>query len=468
MMRAAGRVLPVILLLCSTLPTPAQQRDLTLDEALALARRSSDAIRISQLSVEKSRLAVSEARGRMLPHVDLQTSASYLVNPPPGYTVAAGSLGSLMLPNPAPPPAFLNVKIPPTDFNVGAAQHNYFTLSAALTQPLFAWGKIRNAIDLASIQADASGTDLSARLRGTDREVRRAYDALVLARESQMVLRRITDTAADIVADRQKSLGEGTTNREAVLEVTASLASLRARLTEAEQGESSARESLGVLTGLDPALINPLTGFRPALPVLEEQAIITRALDGSTDMAGARSRTEQARKKLAIEQGGAILHPDVSFGISFDVSGQEDFPSSGAWTFANNTWNIDLVFSLGVKMSAFDGLESLRRIQQAEKDVEISDTALSQQAKLVRLQARRGIEAAVKVDAAVREKQSRADYLSERLRNVRVSWTNGLASRDDLRGADILSGSADLELLLALYDREEAVADLEQLVGGAL
>jgi len=470
MTRAAGRVLPVILVLCSALSSPAQQRDLTLDDALSLARRSSEAVRISQLSVEKSRLAVSEARGRMLPHVDLQASASYLVNPPPGYTVAAGALGSPVIPpNALGPgsPAIPLGPIPQSPFNVGAALHDYFTLSAALTQPLFTWGKIRNAIDVASLQADASATELSARLRSIDREVRRAYDALILARESQKVLRRITDTAADIVADRQKSLNDGTTNREAVLEVAANLASLRARLTEAEQSESSARESLGMLTGLDPALINPVTGFSSALPALEDQAVIARAVGGSTDLAGARSRSEQARRKLAIEQGGAILHPDVSLGVSFDVSGQEDFPSSGAWTFANNTWNIDLVLSLGVKMSAFDGMESLRRTQQAEKDVELADTALSQQARLVRLQARRGIEAAVTADAAVQEKQARADYRAEKLRNARVSWTNGLASRDDLRGADVLSGSADLELLLARYHREEAVADLVQLMGGA-
>ncbi len=458
-----------VLLACLTAaPTVVRAADLTLDQAYALARSSSDAVRLSAMAVEKSRLAVSEAEGRRLPHIDFQASASYLVNPPPGYTVSAGTLGSLTLPNLSPPPTYTTVKIPPTDFNVGAAEHNYFSVTAALNQPIFTWGKIRNAIDLASLQVDAASTELASRQRQVQREVHRAYFGILLARGSAEILSRISDTAAEIVADRQKSFSEGTTNKEAVLEVSATLASLRSKLAEARQSEASARESLGMLTGLDPGSMMLATDFRASLPGLDEQALIARALSGSTDMAAARSRSEQARKKLAIEQGGAILHPDVNLGISFDVSGQEDFPYSGAWTFANNTWNVDLILTLGVKMSAFDGLESLRRIQQAEKDVDMAGTALSQQAKLVRLQARRGIEAAVSADADVQEKQARADYLAEKLRNARVSWTNGLASRDDLRGADIMAGSAELDLLLARYNREEAIADLEQLIGGAL
>lgn len=451
-------------LLGLAVPAMPQARDLTLEEAYALARTGSEAVRISQMALAKSRLAVAEAEGRLWPHIDLQASASYLVNPPPGYTVDAGSLGVLTL----PPPLSTTYSIPPSNFSVGAAEHNYFSFSAALNQPVFTWGKIRNAINLASLQVDAASVDLASRQRDIEREVNRAYFGALLARGSREILLRIVDTAAEIVADRQKSLDQGTINRESVLEVGATLASLRLKLTETEQSESSARESLGMLTGLDPAAIAPATGFRSSLPSLDEQAILARALAGSTDMAGARSRADQARRKLAIEKGGAILHPDVNLGVSFEVTGQEDFPYSGAWTFSNNTWNLDLVLTLGIRMSAFDGMESLRRIQQAEKDVEMADTEAVRQAKMVRLMVRRGIENAVRADGEIEEKQARAGYLAEKLRNAQVSWNNGLASRDDLRSAGILSGSAELDLLLAQYTREEAVADLEQIIGGRL
>ena len=235
-------------------PHPARSRRCCADarigphprRGLPLARKSSEAIRLSKLALEKSRLPWGGA-GEAVPHVDLQASASYLVNPPPGYTVPAGALGSI----PIPPTYPTTLPIPPNNFNVGAALHNYFSLTASLNQPLFTWGKIRNAIDLASLQVDAAGTDVIARQRDIERRST-AYFGALLARRSQEVLQRIRDTAAEMVADRQKSFDQGTINRESVLEAGATLASLEAKLTEAEQSESTALESLGILTGLDP------------------------------------------------------------------------------------------------------------------------------------------------------------------------------------------------------------------------
>jgi len=468
MSRVRHGILRALLMLGATAAASAQSSPLTLDEALALARRSSEAVRLSQLAVEKSQDALGEARGKALPHVDLEASASYLINPPPGYTVAAGALGTLTIPAnglfPGSPAVPLGA-IPPSPFNVGASLHNYFSLAATLNQPLFTWGKIKNAIDLASLQTDAAGTDMSARQRDVDWQVRKSYFSALLARRSQETLRRMRDTALVIVSDRQKGFDEGTINRESLLEVKATLASLEAKLTEAAQSESTALADLAVLTGQETDGADLATDFRAALPALDEQALLARALQGSPDMSEARTRIEQARRKLSIEQGGAILHPDVSFGVSLDISGQEDFPYSGAWTFNNDTWNVDVLLSLGVKMSAFDGQESLNRIRQAEKDVDMAGVAFSQQTKAVRIQLRQAVETAMKADADAQAAQARYDYLQEKLRNAGVALTNGQASREDQQNAAIQTDSVELDLLLAQYTREEALADIEKITG---
>jgi outer membrane protein TolC len=172
----------------------------------------------------------------------------------------------------------------------------------------------------------------------------------------------------------------------------------------------------------------------------------------------------QARKKLEVEQGGSLLHPDISLDVRLDVAGQEDLPFA-AWNWNNTTWTWDLVVSLGMKMSVFDGSASGRRVQQAEKDLEMAGTGLSLDEKLVRLDVRKAIDAAVKADGDVKEKQAKADYAEERLRNARVSLENGMASRDEMHGADILAGSAALDLLFARFTREEALADVARITG---
>jgi outer membrane protein len=454
------RVKPAVLLLSCLLAAavPAwSQAVLTLTQAYELAGKSSEAIRARELALQKTRLGVGEAGSARLPHVDFQTSVSYLVNPPPGYKVAAGQLGVL-------PPALGSYKIPPKDFTIGAALHNYFSAEATLSQPLFTWGKISNAIALASLQVDAAGADLRARQRDIDRQVHTAYFSALLARDSAKVLARLRDTAAMVAEDRQKSLENGTINRETVMEAQANLAAIEAKLAEARQSTATALESLGVLTGLEPSAIAVADDFPSPLAVPDEEALRETARAASVTLASARTRAEQARRKLAIEQGGDILRPDISLGLSLGVTGQEDIPYS-PWTWDNTTWNWDLVISLGLKMSVFDGLSAANRVSQAEKDVEMASVGLGQEEKLLRLSVRRAVEALVKAQADVQEKQARAAWAEEKLKNAISGFDNGAASREDMRGADILAGSAALDLLLSRYTLEESCAELAQLAG---
>jgi len=116
-------------------------------------------------------------------------------------------------------------------------------------------------------------------------------------------------------------------------------------------------------------------------------------------------------------------------------------------------------------MSVFDGMESAARIGQAEKDVEAAGLAVQQSEKLTRLAVRSAVDAAVKADADLAEKQAQEEYAAERFSNAQVSVDNGLASREDLYGAQIMLGTAQLDLLLAQFTREEAQADVARLAG---
>jgi outer membrane protein TolC len=453
--------LAVIALAAVPAALPAQGiQGLTLEEASRLALSSAEAIRIRELAVQKARLAVAEATGRAWPHVDLLVSGSYLVNPPTGYTVKAGALGAIVI----PAPFNIHTPMPQNDFTIGAQLHDYFSVSASLSQPLFTWGKIRNAIDAAGLQVEAAGTELVRQRRDIERDVRRAYHSALLAGESEKVLRRIAESSALIVSDRRTALDQGSLTREAVLEAQAHSARIEARLAEAVQSRATALENLGVLTGLDPSGITLASAFSDNLPALDEQSLRSEAVETSVDIAASRNRQGQARKKLEIEKGGSMLRPDVSLGVSLSVTGQEDIPYS-SWRWDASTWNWDLVISLGVKMSVFDGMESAARIGQAEKDTEMAGQALQQAEKLTRLAVRSAVEAAMRADAELADKQAQEAWAAERLRNAQVSVDNGMASREDLYGAQILLGTAQLDRLLAQFQREETRADIARLTG---
>jgi len=462
----ARALLSLAALLCAAAMASADgAAGLTIDQAFQLAQSASEAIRIKDLAVRKARLAQREAEARAWPRVDLQASGSYLANPPTGYTVKAGSLGSI------PVQGVGLVPMPTSDFSIGAQPYDYFSVAATLSQPLFTWGKIRAAIDAAALLVQSADTDLVAQRRDIEREVHRAYFGALLAQESAKILAALSETAAEIVADRQAALDAGTGTRESVLEAKSRKAQVDSRLVEAEQSGATARESLGMLTGLDPAGIVLATGFRDAAAQLDEAALRARAEEASTDVAGSRIRQGQAQKKLALEQGGALLRPDLALGLSLAATGAQNYlvlngapPSSGAST----SWTWDLVISLSVKMSVFDGSESAARIGEAEQDVEAAGQALAQSRKLARLAIRRSVEAARAADADLAGKLAAEDYAAEREKNAQAAFDGGMASRADLRSAQILLGSARLDRLLAQYTREEALADIARLTGERL
>jgi outer membrane protein TolC len=473
-MTIAGAALCILTLSAPELTT-AQAQAVSLASAYDLAQKGSEAIQLKTLALQKTRIAVQEASSRAWPRVDLQASGSYLTNPSQGYTVKAGDLGSFSpsipantIPGVHVPIPLGTFTIPPHDFMIGAQKSSVVSLTATLAQPLFTWGKISNAISAAALAVDAAGTNLLVQRRDIDRQVHRAYFGALLAQESANVLNRLKDMAAQIAADRQRSFDEGTITRETVLQAQSDLATIESRLAEAEQSSATARESLGILTGLETSGISLADGFSTEMPAIDESALRAKALLASTDMAAVRTQAGLAQKKLAIEKGSSILLPDVSLALSFNVTGQEDSWDITKWDVTGSGWSYDLIISVGLKMSVFDGLAFSARIGQAQKDAEMAAAGISQTEKLVRVQVRSAVDAAVRADAAVRQKQAAAAYAAERQKNARVSFENGVASQDDSRGSDILEGSAELDLLLALYTREEALADIERITGERL
>jgi outer membrane protein TolC len=98
----------------------------------------------------------------------------------------------------------------------------------------------------------------------------------------------------------------------------------------------------------------------------------------------------------------------------------------------------------------------------------MAGAGVTQAEKMVRLDVRRAVDAAARTDARVKEKQAGAELAEERLKNARLSFDTGAISRDDLHGADIMAGTAELDLQLALFTREEALADLARLTAARL
>jgi outer membrane protein len=450
------RFLPLVALalLVPGLVCLAEQRLLSIEEALELSLENAEAVRIKAQAVQKSRSRLAEARAKALPSVTLELAASYLVNPPEGITVTKGELGTL------PPP--FNLSLPDRDIVFLAdAEHTYFTLDASIRQPVFTWGKIASGIRLAALDVASSRTELELERRDVQRETRRAYTGALLARLSLPVLEEMRSALLDIVTDREHAFDEGLSTRQSLLEARAGLAAAERRLLEAREGELTALESLRLFTGLQGQELALITPLRDAPERLEEESLLERALARSTDLDLARTRISQAQEKVRRERGGSLLRPDLSLELSLEVTGQKP-PWTADWS---DTWDWDLILSLGTRVKLYDGGEARARVDGSRSDLAMASYGAAQTEKLLRLGVRRAVQEIRQAAGELAELESRLEAVAEQHRNAQVSFDNTLITREELRSALIALDRIRLEKLAARQRLELALVELERLAG---
>ena len=442
-----------LILAAAALTAKAQDKvgiPLEIGRAQELAAKGSDEVRARDAAAEAALRAIDAARANFFPKLSASVSGMYLVHPPAGVTVAKGSLNAV--------PA-----LPSTDLAiVPDAKNSYFKGALTFTQPLVTWGKIRAAVDLASLEAKVAAIGSRGAALDAQRSVDRAYFSAILSRDGAGILEELRTMAASILADRTSAMDEGFATKEDLLSSTADLAALDTKLVQAREGEASAMEALGLLTGLDSAAMVLVSPFRTGLPTLSEPGLRDQALASSTDIDVSRARLSQAHRKLDLERGSSLFLPDVALFASLDVAGQDIPYANTTWT---DTWNWDISIGINVKADFFDGGASLARKREASSSLEAARIAAGATEKAAKLQLRRAVDAARGAEASLREKEARAAWAAEALRNVRAKAADQAASRPELNASAIGEATARLDLLYARYTLEQSVADLERIVG---
>lgn len=434
-------------------------RPLTLAEALGFAAEASEAVRIRSLQAGKADALLAEARAARLPRLVLEAAASYLGNPPTGITVHRGELGTFALPG-APP---VVVELPAEDLVfVEDSEPTYYKVGATLTQPLYTSGKIAAGVRLAETGRDAAAVDLDRQRRDVRRETGRAWRGAVLAARSLPLLASMRAAYSDVLADRAAAFAEGTATRQAVLDAEASSAALEARIVAAREALATAREALSALTGLPPDGFEPAGAFPQACPDLDQPLLLALAVDGSPDVAAARARREQADAARDLERARSSPRPDLALSIAASVAGQRTPFVGGDWT---DTWDWSVVVSVASKATVFDGGSSRDRLDAASADRDAAALAVEQARKLARIALQTAVEKARAAGAAAAERRARLALAVETAKNARVSFEEGVVTREQARLAEVGRLSAAIELEAALAALGDAIGEIEYCTG---
>ena len=384
-------------------PTPAPLR-LDLSGALGRARTENPMLRAAKARVDERRGLITSTRADALPQLTLmgdftRTRDVSMLNS--GFADLAPKLGF------------------PVDSLVGT--RSVYTSQANLTQPLFYWGKLGTAVDIAKMGEQEAALAYTTSELDVLHGVARAYLAVLSAQAEQEVIEARRKTAEQFVSDVKAKL-EAQSATE--LDRLRAESELLAVIPESLQADAQVKRAMEVLNGQ--------LGLDPKTPVDLAQLGLPEA--GAKPAGTERSELAQLKQQEAMYRANEkIITSDLRPKFDLNASyGYQAAKTDNLFKEPYDTWKV----SVTMKFPVFDGLRSsgkraqntaqLEQVKQARIDRERS-VAIEQSS------ADRELEKAIALNEAARRAH---DATLEALRMSREAFDQGLITSLDLLQAE--------------------------------
>jgi outer membrane protein TolC len=424
MRNATRAVLGVMLVPAVVSVAGAQEmvREVTLEEALAMAERNNPSLEQSASSVEIAQYQELSAWGQFLPNLDLR------------YQFSDASTG----------------RLDPTGQDFATTSY-----SAQLGGSIDLFRGFRRFTDLkgSKLGVEASLAAYREAEFTTSESVKIAFFNAVANRELVRVEQDRVDRQEDQLSFVEQQLALGRATRSDVLRSQVDLNNARVALLTAENSARNSRYSLAEAVGVTEPLEPVQRAELEAEPVpYGRQEVLAMALSGAPSLVSARSQA--AADEAAVASAKAAYLPTLTFSGGWAWSNVEFPPQNRSWSLA-----------LSGSLPLFNGFsrESALYTARAQADQSRSRERATELALRRDLdQALGTIEAAV---ASIGLAEQTVELSREDLRVSQERYRLGLATILDLQAAQITLLQAEIDLIRRRFDYQLGLARLEALLG---
>lgn len=406
-------------------PAPAATRSFDLAGALALAKAENPLLRAAKARVDERQGLITSTRADALPQVTLTSDFTRTRD----VSLLNGNLGALL------PPSVSAEQL--------AAPTNTYTAKAAVSQPLFYWGKLGTAVKVARMgEREASLAYTTAEL-DTLHGVARAYLAVLAAQADLEVIQTRLETAARFMADVKNRLEAQSATELDRLRAESEYLGVIPDNLQAEADYQRAMELLDGQLALDPRTVLDLRDPGPPPETFDSAP-------------AERSEIAQFKQQEAIFRANdQIISTDLRPKFDFNASyGYQAGQSSDLFREPYDTWRVNVTMRLPI----FDGLRTSGKRAQNRAQLEQVVMARVDKERAVAVETRsaeRELRKAVAFHGAARLAY---DAALEALRNSREAFDQGLITSLDLLQAEreerVRSSQkrrADLQIWSALF-----------------
>ncbi len=416
-------------------------REVTLEQALALAVEHSPVLKASRLDIQAADAQRTIATSAFLPKIEISESFVNTNNP---SQVFATQLNQ---------GRFTQAGFDITTLNRPGSVENYRS-AVSVIQPLFNGGRERWGANIASIGQAASQENYEGTRQRVMFAVTRAYHDLVMTKAVRVVSLETVQIAEANLKQIQARFGGGAAVKSDLLQAQVRLASVREEAIRAEQAVRIARTTLRHAIGLDEEVdVSESLAATPA-PAGELEAAVAAAMESRPDY---RVLATELRKMEAETQLAKSAYlPNVNVQGNFENNSTAPLGPNGQSNYG--------AFGV-ISLNLFNGMNDDARVRKARAQADKTRELLAAKRREIEVEV---VEAYYGVSAA-RERmavsESAIAQADENLRIVRNRYATGISSVLDLLTAELVLNQAKYNRLRALYDERISRARLELVTG---
>lgn len=383
---------------------------------LSSVERNNTDIRKADQAIAESHYDTLDAKGAYTPTIDLLISGTYMANPTLGpITINPNDIKGL-------PSIAQTFFTEPLDISM-KMDNNRVQGQLTITQPIYTWGKISNAVKLYERAEGLRTMERDDKLDQKETELRTRLDALYWMESLYTLLDEIEESADRLIAIAESGAENGMLLEEDVLDAKIQKSQVALSRRELDSQYDSVIEGLRTLTGIqdlsaDMIDYTPDESLYDSILSMDIDTIKAMAVSPQSlplQMLRGLEDVQDYRKKIA--KGSIYGLPDIALQATASYGGVID----SNW-LDSDTWGVNLTLALSTTL--WDGGKKLNDIKRAESGK---------------------TSASIDYEAAVRaiEENAVSAYNEAMISRERISY---LEAKDELYDAKLSKEERRLEL----------------------
>ncbi|MGB0562274.1 MAG: TolC family protein [Spirulinaceae cyanobacterium] len=408
---------------------------ITLEQALALARRNNQDLQSVRLDLERAYAVLDESRAGLFPSVDGTVSLSR--DNSASTEISARRQGALS--------SALG-----TD-----ATTDTFNAELAVTYNLFDGGQVNAEINSAKLSLRFTQLEVEELTEEIHLAATQSYYALQEADQQVGIERAAVEQAQQTLRDANLLLEAGLGTRFDVIRADVDLANSQQALTQAQADQKIAQRDLVRVLGLGQQVaVTTADEIHPVEPwglPLEETIVLAYRNRAELEQRLIEREIEEEERQIAL----STQRPQVSLFATYDVLDflDDDFDGSSGYSVgAQLTWNF------------FDGGASQARKRQSEVDLMQAEVAFEQERNTIRLEVEEAYFSFEANAENIKTATAAVQLAEESLRLARLRFQAGVGTQTDVIDAQTELTRARGNLLTAIITYNNSIASLRRAV----